>query len=270
MNNKLKLSFSPCPNDTFIFHALVHNLVPHDFTFDVHFADIQELNQGLDLGLPDVSKASFPAIKKNLDQYCFLPVGAALGKGNGPKIVAKPPFSLDQLPHKSIAIPGKDTTAYSLYQMLCPSAKREHFCLYHEIAGLIQDQKVDCGLIIHETRFVLKELGLVEICDLGQLWETRMQLPLPLGGLVAKKSLGEAKIQALTQAIQASIAFAWRNPELSIPYILEHSAEKKLDVVRSHIELYVNSESFSLSSEGKKAVDIFLSAQVITPSMEDV
>ncbi|MBI2602982.1 MAG: 1,4-dihydroxy-6-naphthoate synthase [Deltaproteobacteria bacterium] len=252
---KLSLAFSPCPNDTFLFHALVKSLIPHPFTLSVTLADIQHLNELALQGTADVCKISFSMLA-HLDTYCLLPVGAALGHGNGPKIVAERPFPLASLQDKTIAIPGQGTTAYLLYKLLTPGAGREVFCLYHEIPSLINSGTVDCGLIIHETRFTLDQNKLVEICDLGPMWEEHTKLPIPLGGLVAKRSLGSKTIEKVVSCLQSSLRFAWKNPAASRSYILQHSQEKNWDVVRSHIDLYVNKETESLSLKARNAIEL--------------
>lgn len=252
----MKLAFSPCPNDTFTFHALVHNLIKHEFLFKkIELKDIQKLNEDAINNRPDISKISFAILPIIKDNYELLQVGAALGYGNGPKIVAEHKFSIDNLGSKTIAIPGRNTTAYALYKALCPQAKNEFFCLYHEIPELIRKKKVDCGLIIHETRFVLDKLQLINIVDLGELWESKTKLPLPLGGVVAKRSLGKEKINKITDCIRKSLNYAWSNPLASQKYILTHSQDKNPKVIKSHVDLYVNKDSLNISKAGIKAIN---------------
>ncbi len=254
----MKISFSPCPNDTFLFYAFVKNLIDHPFPLEVMLADIQYLNQRAMESVPDLTKISFFTLGKVLHNYCLLPSGSALGKGNGPKIVSANPFSIDDLSKSTLAIPGRDTTAYLLYRLLLPHARVERFCRYDEIPKLLQ-KRADYGLIIHETRFMLKEQGLYEVCDLGELWEQKTGLPLPLGCLVAKRNLGKETLNTLSQAICASYDYAKKHPSEVMNYVLEHSQEKNLDILRTHIDLYVNEETRNLSNKGLEAIQLLLS-----------
>lgn len=255
---RLSLAFSPCPNDTFLFHAFVNNLVSHSFSLNVTLADIQQLNELALRNAVDICKVSFPTFLRLEKDYCLLPVGAALGNSNGPKIVAATHFPLEKLCDLRIAIPGKDTTAYRLYKLLTPKARREVFCLYHEIPALIRSGQVDCGLIIHETRFTLSKERLIEICDLGLMWERDTHLPLPLGGLVAKRSLGSDTLSQIISCLQSSLRYARQNQEASRAYILQHSREKDWDVARAHIDLYVNEDTEQISSRGREAIALLL------------
>ncbi|MBP6218211.1 MAG: 1,4-dihydroxy-6-naphthoate synthase [Oligoflexales bacterium] len=254
----IRMAISPCPNDTFMFHALFHGLVKTPLKFDVNFFDIQRLNEDLLKEVPDLTKASYASIREALSHYTLLPVGTAVGRGSGPKIVARKKFPIEDLKTKKIAIPGKGTTAYLLYQKLTSRAGSEFFCSYDEIFDKILSDQVDCGIIIHESRFVFGKHGLVEITDLGELWEKTYDLPLPLGGLVVKKSLGTEIISELTLAIRESIRLALENPSASLPFILEHSIEKDLGVIRSHIELFANQESYRLSPASQRAIALIL------------
>lgn len=253
----MKLAFSPCPNDTYLFHAFVKNLIGHSFELDVMLADIQHLNQRTLDNVPDVSKISFFTLGKVLHNYCLLPVGSALGRGNGPKIVSTAPHKIEDMKLGTLAIPGRDTTAYLLYRLLLPHARVERFCRYNEVPQLLE-KRADYGLVIHETRFNLKELGLYEICDLGDLWEQKTGLPLPLGCLVAKRNLGKDVHKQLTDALIASYDYAKANPRESASYVLEHSEEKDPNVIQSHIDLFVNSETRTLSSQSLEAIQLLL------------
>lgn len=253
----MKLAFSPCPNDTLFFHALVKNLIPHKFNLDVSLSDIQVLNQRAIDSIPDVSKVSFYTMGKVHHNYGLLPVGAALGYGNGPKIVSRVPHKIEDLRISTLAIPGRDTTAYLLYRLLLPHARVERFCRYDEIPQLLK-KWADFGLIIHETRFNLKELGLYEICDLGELWEKKTGLPLPLGGIVARKNLGQQTLADLTQSLIASYDYAKANPDAAKDYMLEHCQEKDYEVLKSHVDLYVNDETRHLSDVGYRAIRLLM------------
>lgn len=258
MDPLMKVAFSPCPNDTVLFHAFIKKLVPHNFDeIDVNLADIQILNKQVLDTIPDLSKISFFVLSKVLSKYCLLPVGSALGYGNGPKIVSTSPKTLKDLPNGTLAIPGQDTTAYLLYRLLTPHAKIERFCRYDEVPKNLRNG-AEFGLIIHETRFNLEKLGLHEVCDLGKLWEKETKLPLPLGGLVSKRSLGKETIQGLSTALIASYDYAKENPEASRDYILENSIEKDPEIIQSHIDLYVNEETRTLSKKGMLAIKTLL------------
>lgn len=253
----MKLAFSPCPNDTFLFHAFVKKLIPHSFELEVTLSDIQVLNQRAMDSIPDVSKISFFTLGKILHNYCLLPVGSAVGFGNGPKIVSRVPHKIEDLAKSTLAIPGRDTTAYLLYRLLVPHAKVERFCRYDEVPSLLR-KWADYGLLIHETRFNLEKEGLYEVCDLGKMWEEKTGLPLPLGCLVAKRNLGKQTLQTLTDNIIASYDYAKQNPEASHAYTVANSQEKEKDIIQSHIDLYVNSETRGLSDKGFKAVRTLL------------
>lgn len=248
----MKIAISPCPNDTFLFHAWITGLI--DKPPQVHFADIQELNQLALKGAYPLIKLSFHCLSKVTENYQLLPVGSALGFNCGPKIIAKSPFSIADLPHKRIAIPGKETTAHLLLEKLLPSPKEKHFCLYHEVIDLIEKNSVDCGLIIHETRFTYTLRGFYEIIDLGKLWEMRYHLPLPLGGLVIRRDFQDK--ERVVNTLKASLAYAQKYPKASRSFILNHSQEKESDVVERHIATYVNQETESLSIRGMQAIEL--------------
>jgi len=254
----MKLSFSPCPNDTSLFHAFVNNLIPHPFNkLEVTLSDIQVLNQRVLDSIPDVSKVSFYTLGKALQHYCLLPVGSALGYGSGPKLVSRAPHKIEDLNLSTIAIPGRDTTAYLLYRLLLPHARVERFCRYDEVPPLLK-KWADFGLLIHETRFNLEERGLYEICDLGQMWEQKTGLPLPLGGIVAKRNLGRENIKILTEALVASYDYSKQHPEAAYDYIQEHSQEKDPEVIKAHIDQYVNQDTRQLSDQSLKAIKVLL------------
>ncbi len=255
----ISLAFSPCPNDTFIYHAWVKGLVAPELPPVPTLADVQELNQWAKEGVHDVTKISINCLGRILEDYVMLPVGSALGQGCGPKIIAREGFSLSDLRSKRIAVPGEDTTAHLLLSLLTPEPKQKTFCVYDDVLALIRAGIVDCGVIIHETRFTFHQEGFVEIADLGELWEEQTGLPIPLGGLVAKRSLGNEKIAQITDAIQSSLRFAWDNPEAGASYRQTYSLEMDPEVLQQHIDLYVNEESLQLSPEGIQAVDHLLS-----------
>lgn len=253
------LAISPCPNDTFAFHGWIHEKTPFTSPKKVILEDVQSLNQHALKGVFPVSKISFACLGKILDNYVALPAGAALGYGSGPKIIANTPFSPDEITKKKIAVPGKDTTAFLLLKVLFDiDDKNILFCPYEKINSLIKKGIADCGLIIHETRFTFRSEGFFEIADLGALWEKQVSLPLPLGCIVAKRSLGNKALETLTGAIHSSLDYGWKNRSSSYDYILNHSQEKNIDVIEKHINLYVNKESSQLSDIGIQAIDMLL------------
>lgn len=255
MTEELSIAFSPCPNDTFIFDAMVHNKTTQNL-WNVTLLDIEQLNQHALSGIPDVCKVSFGCLGDLLDEYILLPVGAALGHQCGPQVVS----ASNSQPPKTplIAIPGRNTTARLLAHTLIPGEWREVFCLYNEIPELLKTQKADLGLIIHETRFTLEKEGLNLRHDLGQLWEDKFSIPIPLGGIVAKRSLGDKKISQIVNQISKSLNYAEAHPEQSTAYTLAHSIEKNTSVIAQHIKLYVNQESRKLSPKGLQAIEHLL------------
>lgn len=254
----MQIAISPCPNDTFTFHALLHGLVSSSLAFDPVYADIQQLNQWALEGRYPLVKLSFGVLGKVLDEYILLNAGAAMGRGVGPKLIAKSAFPLEELSSKRVAIPGKDTTAHRLLSLLLPQPKEKVFCVYSDIVDMIGSGEVDAGLIIHETRFTFVDRGLVELADVGVLFENAYDCPVPLGGIAAKRSLGSNVLNQLTQGIQQSLAFAWEHPRASEDFVLKHSQEKDPAVVQQHIDLYVNEESTSLSNQAIAAIDTLL------------
>ncbi len=247
----MKIAISPCPNDTYLFHAWITGRVatPPQVTF----ADIEQLNTLALEGKYPLIKLSFNCFREVCETYQLLPIGSALGMHCGPIIIAKTPFSLQELSKKRIAIPGKRTTANLLLEKLLPPIEHKHFCLYHEVADLIENDIVDCGLIIHETRFTYASRGFFEIIDLGEMWHERYQLPLPLGCLAIRRDYPHK--EEILQTLQDSLAYAKANPSESHSFILEKSQEKQVEIVKQHIATYVNSETENLSERGLKAIE---------------
>ncbi len=258
--NDLSLGFSPCPNDTFIFYGLVHGLLDSPgVTFaEPLLEDVEQLNLwALDKKL-DVTKLSFHALGLVLDEYCLLSAGSALGRGCGPLLVAGGAKPLEKLPKMTIAIPGKLTTAAMLLQMFLPDCHRFVEMRFDRIMGAISKGEVDAGVIIHESRFTYGEQGLVCLQDLGLWWEQTTGLPIPLGCIAARRSLGRERIEAIDRAIKASVEYSFAHPDECMPYIRSKSQEMESEIVRSHIQLYVNDFSRELGSEGKGAVKAFM------------
>ena len=260
IDNKLSLGFSPCPNDTFIFHALVHGQTGAESPGfgEAVLADVETLNEWALAGRLDVTKLSFHALGHVLDQYVLLMAGSALGRGCGPLLVAREDFSPAALPRLTIAIPGRYTTAALLLQMYSPVALTTKVMRFDEIMPAIVAGEVDAGVIIHESRFTFQEHGLLLLQDLGAWWEQETGFPIPLGGIAARRSLGKEKIRAIDRCIRASVSSAFASPEAGLPYIRQHAQELDDKVIKDHIGLYVNPFSLDLGEEGVAAVREFL------------
>lgn len=252
---KLSLAFSPCPNDTFIFDALIHGKIAHgDMDFDVHYQDVQELNTAAKSGLYDITKLSYNAASKLLDQYQILDSGGALGFGCGPLLIAKQELTTEAISSGKIAIPGLDTTAYFLLTQAFPNLKNVTPMLFSTIEDAVLNGEVDAGLIIHENRFTYEAKGLVKIMDLGEYWEKTTGHPIPLGCIAVRRSLPEVLKKNISKWIKQSVEYAWAHPGEGLEYIRCHSQEMAEEVIQSHIKLYVNEYSASLGQKGKEAV----------------
>ncbi len=253
---KLTLAFSPCPNDTFIFDALVNKKIDtEDFEFDVLLEDVQTLNRLALQNKIDVSKISYGVLPLITDNYFLLHSGGALGKGVGPLLIAKSKLQVEDLADKKIAIPGENTTAHMLFSLAFPNAKNKVFKIFNEIEDAVLKGEVDAGVIIHENRFTYQDKGLIKLIDLGDYWETQTQSPVPLGGIVAKKSLDISIIKKIDSLIKASVEYSFRNNyEVLSDYVKQHAQEMSEDVMRKHIDLYVNGFSIDLGEQGKLAV----------------
>ncbi|CAN5378572.1 1,4-dihydroxy-6-naphthoate synthase [soil metagenome] len=252
---ELSLGFSPCPNDTFVFDALVHGRVAtHGLAFRERLEDVETLNRLAADGALNVTKSSYGAIPWLLDRYALLRSGGALGRGCGPLVVAREPLPMTALRGRRIAIPGARTTANLLLRLFDPALSHGEERVYSDIMPAVARGEVDAGLIIHESRFTYREHGLVRLLDLGEWWEGETGLPIPLGGILAKRELGAASLQRLADAIRASVEHAFAHPQDSAGYVRQHAREMAPEVVRRHIELYVNRFSVELGHEGEQAV----------------
>ncbi len=260
MRSSLSIGFSPCPNDTFIFYALVHGKSAREgllFT-EPRLDDVEQLNQWALTGLLDVTKMSFHAFGHVQNQYCLLRAGSALGRGCGPLLIAGAPVAKDRLAQKRIAIPGKLTTAALLLRLFLPDCTNLVEMRFDKIIAAVAHGEVDAGVIIHESRFTYQDQALVCLQDLGEWWEHTHALPLPLGCIAARRSLGKEKILAIDRAIKASVEYGFLHPEECLPYIRRYSQEMEPAVVQSHIGLYVNEFSRDLGTEGLVAINRFL------------
>ena len=257
---KLTLGFSPCPNDTFIFDALVNNKIDtQGLQFDVVMDDVQTLNEWATEGKLDITKLSYGVLPLVLDKYLLLNSGSALGRGVGPLLIRQGKTNdlvadVVDVEEKLIAIPGKFTTAHLLFSLAFPHANNKVFLRYDEIENFVLQGK-GLGVIIHENRFTYAEKGLARIMDLGDYWERETHNPIPLGGIVAKRAMDKALSKKIDNLIRASIEYAYRYQHAELTdYVKEHSQEMSEAVMRRHIDLYVNNFSIELGEEGKKAV----------------
>lgn len=272
MTTTLSLGYSPCPNDTFIFYALVHGkTAARGIIFsEPLLEDVEQLNQWALAGRLDVTKMSFHAFGRVQDEYCILAAGSALGRGCGPLLVARSQVAADSLRGKRIAIPGKLTTAALLLQLFLPDCLELVEMRFDRIIDAVASGEVDGGVIIHESRFTYQDKGLVSIQDLGKWWEESFSLPIPLGCIAARRSLGKEKIAAINQAIRESVDYAFLHPDECLPYIRSRSQEMAPEVVQNHISLYVNDFSKDLGNEGFAAITAFLEmgrkAGILPPS----
>ncbi|BBH20740.1 1,4-dihydroxy-6-naphtoate synthase [Paenibacillus baekrokdamisoli] len=278
----MRIAFSPCPNDTFIFHALVHGLIPDAPELEVTYADIDITNQWAtgsegDAEVPEVMKISYAALPYVLSDYALLPCGGALGRGCGPLVLTQNGSSsstdLSALAGKRVAVPSEKSTAYLLFRLWAaqqvPGGVGEIIVMpFHEIMPAVRDGLVDAGLVIHEARFTYQNFGLHLLTDLGSWWESDTGLPIPLGAIIAKRSLN---LDQLAQWIRASVEYAWAHPELSKAYVLDHAQELSPEVAQAHIDLYVNEFSANLGDDGYAAIEALLgraSQEGLVPSFD--
>ncbi len=261
----LTLGYSPCPNDTFIFHALVHGVVRvPGMRFAERLEDVETLNRLAAAAELDVTKISYGAAPALLRDYVLLRSGGALGRGCGPLIVAREPLTAAQLAGKRIAIPGRHTTANLLLRLFAPDAQPGIERVYSDIMPAVERGDVDAGLIIHESRFTYPQHGLVKVVDLGEWWERTTGLPIPLGGIMARRALGDEAIRAIDDAVRRSVQHAFAHPDASRPYVRAHAQEMDDAVTQQHIDLYVNGFSVDVGDEGERAIrELFARAAAV-------
>ena len=267
---RLRIAYSPCPNDTFVFHALAHGRVPGAPGVDVTFADIDVTNGMAARGELDVLKVSYAVLPYVLGTYTLLPCGGALGRGCGPLVLTRDPGAGDtsplgaalepgELSGRTVAVPSERSTAYLLFRLWAADAVpggvgKIVVMPFHEIMPAVRNGKVDAGLVIHEARFTYRNHGLRKLADLGEYWETTTGLPIPLGAILAKRSLGEETLTRLADSIRTSVRAAWDDPEASRSYVREHAQEMDPAVADQHIGLYVNEFTADLGEDGYAAV----------------
>ena len=255
---KLTLGFSPCPNDTFIFDALVNKKIDAEgLEFDIVLEDVEALNQGALQSRLDITKLSFPAFFRSLDKYVLLNAGSALGKGVGPLLISKKniEYSNKDIEHSSIAIPGVNTTANFLLSFAFPNANKKEPRIFSAIEDAVLNSQTELGVIIHENRFTYQQKGLYKVMDLGEHWEQEMKLPIPLGGIAVKRSIDKQVSLKIDRMIKKSIEYSFANYPLISDYVKLHSQAMDEEVMRQHIDLYVNNYSLSLGNEGRNAIE---------------
>jgi 1,4-dihydroxy-6-naphthoate synthase len=267
---KLTLGFSPCPNDTFIFDAMVNGLIDtQGLQFDYIMEDVETLNQMANEGRLDITKLSYSTFLHLAQDYALLHAGSALGKGVGPMLISKQPIKWEDIDRCRIAIPGFKTTANLLLNLAAPKAQLKTELVFSAIEEAVLTGQFDAGLIIHESRFTYAQKGLHKIIDLGDWWEHKMHAAIPLGGIVMKRSFDPALIAAVDQIIKASVLYAWqRYPDLS-PFIQCNAQEMEDEVMRQHIQLYVNEYTTDLGAVGQHSIqtlfDKALAAGLVAP-----
>jgi 1,4-dihydroxy-6-naphthoate synthase len=269
---KLSLSFSPCPNDCFMFDAIVQRRIDLEgLEFDVRLADIEALNRAAFAGDVDVTKLSFHAYAYCADRYVLLDAGAALGRNCGPLLISKRPIGVEEVAagQLRIAIPGKYTTANFLLGMAFPSATDRTPVLFSEIEPSLLAERFDAGLIIHENRFTYASKGLRKIIDLGEYWESETGAPIPLGGIVMRRDLPRDVQERMNRVMRRSVEYAFAHREATLPYVRAHAQEMSEQVMYQHIDLYVNEYSVDLGAAGRRAVDVLferaLNSGIIPP-----
>jgi 1,4-dihydroxy-6-naphthoate synthase len=255
----LTLGFSPCPNDCFMFDAIVHRRIDLEgLEFDVVMEDVEALNRRAFDGAIDVTKLSYHAFAYCVDRYAVLDAGSALGRGCGPLLIAARSLTRDEIAAGGlrIAIPGVYTTANLLLSLAFPQARRKAEMVFSEIESAVLDARVDAGVIIHENRFTYAAKGLQKIVDLGEYWESTSGAPIPLGAIVINRRLPTDVQHRVNRVLRRSVEFAFSDPDVSTPFVRAHAQEMDADVMRQHIALYVNAFSVDLGPEGRRAVQL--------------
>ena len=262
---KLTLGFSPCPNDTFIFDALIHHKIDTEgLDFEVFYDDVETLNHKAFRQDLDITKLSFHAYAYCVQNYVLLDSGCALGYGVGPLVISKHPITDSGTVYtdKTVAIPGKFTTANFLFSLAFPEVKEKVELVFSDIEEAVLSGKVDLGLIIHENRFTYEQKGLHKVIDLGAFWEEKTGCAIPLGGIVAKRSLDQETKHKINRVLRKSVEYAFANPASGIEFIRSHAQAMEDELMYKHIELYVNKYSVDLGAEGRSAIELMFSKAV--------
>jgi 1,4-dihydroxy-6-naphthoate synthase len=268
------LGFSPCPNDTFIFDALVNKKIDTEgFNFEPVLEDVETLNEWALQGKLDITKLSFPAFFQSLDTYVLLNAGSALGKGVGPLLISKFEIQNSNFESSTVALPGINTTANLLFSFAYPGALNKKFMIFSAIEDAVLNGETELGVIIHENRFTYQQKGLHKVLDLGEYWEDKMQSPIPLGGIAINQSIKRSVALKVNELIRKSLEYAFARYPLITDYVKQHSQTMSEDVMRQHIDLYVNNYSLDLDDDGKKAIEtlynVFLSSKTETNTGDD-
>ena len=272
---RLTAAFSPCPNDCFVFDAMVHGRVDLEgLEFEVRLADVEALNTAAFNGEVDITKLSFHAYAYCADRYVLLDAGSALGRNCGPLLISKRPITTDEAAagRLRIAIPGKYTTANFLLGYAFPLATDKTELLFSDIESAVLDGRYDAGLIIHENRFTYEAKGLSKIIDLGEYWESTTGAAIPLGGIVIRRSLSDAVKQKVNRVLRRSVEYAFAHREASRPYVRAHAQEMDEEVMYKHIDLYVNQYSIDLGDDGRRAIELLFdraTASGLIPSIRE-
>jgi 1,4-dihydroxy-6-naphthoate synthase len=271
----LSLGFSPCPNDCFMFDAIVHRRIDLEgLEFSAQLADVEALNKSAFAEEADVTKLSYHAYAYCAGRYVLLDAGSALGRNCGPLLISKRAISRDEVAagNLRIAIPGKYTTANFLLGLAFPRARNTTELVFSEIESALLKDEYDAGLIIHENRFTYEVKGLKKIVDLGEFWEGETAAPIPLGGIVIRRSLPADVQRAVNRVLRRSVEYAFAHRSASLPYVRAHAQEMSEDVMYKHIDLYVNEYSVDLGAEGRRAVRLLFqkaTAAGVIPAMKD-
>jgi len=268
MSDTLSLGYSPCPNDTYIFYALVHGCLDGAPTVCEVLEDIETLNGMASRRELDVVKVSFHALGHFRTDYCLLHAGGALGRGCGPLVVARP--GLADLNSARVAIPGRMTTAALLVRLFAPQLTDVVQMPFDQILEATRTGQVDAGVIIHESRFTYQQFGLEKVVDLGQWWESTTGHPIPLGGIAARRSLGPDRLARIDQALRRSVEYAHAHPEQVRDYVAAHAQEMERDVMEAHIALYVNEHTLDYGGDGEAAIADLLARAVSAGVLSDV
>lgn len=258
--SKYSFAFSPCPNDTFMFEAIVNKRIDlKGYEFDIKLDDVAQLNQSAIQGQFDISKISYNAYSLVSDQYQLLKSGSALGHNCGPLLIAKNEIAIEDLGAYTVAIPGLNTTANLLLSLAFPQLVKKKEYIFSDVEDALVKGEVDLGLIIHENRFTYEGRGLVKVKDLGEYWETKTHCPIPLGGIGIKRSIPQEIKEDVEEILKESIRYAFANREIVQPYITCHAQEMDEKVMQSHIDLYVNEQSIVLDNQAKQGIERLIS-----------
>lgn len=267
----LTLGFSPCPNDTFIFYAMIHARVDCEgLEFVPYISDVEDLNRKAFTNEIDITKLSFHAFIYLQENYILLNSGSALGNNCGPLLISKRKINADEIEQCKIAIPGKYTTASLLLKTFFPTATNTTELVFSDIENALLEEKFDAGVIIHENRFTYEKKGLKKIADLGELWETKTKHPIPLGGIVARRNFENELLQKINRVMKRSVEFAFANTEEVMHYVKKYSQEMEEAVMKQHIALYVNNYTIDLGEKGKDAIAVLFNYAKANGIVEEV